>query len=121
MKDTTLCPICCSKFKNLKRDNYTLDNLHKTADYIERKCFTNLNHSVKIFADKNTNQIDYIKLSINHHYSVYAEIDFINKKTIINCLKDGEKRSIQVPKILEPDFPELNLFRDKINLFIIFS
>lgn len=122
MNDTLICPICSCKLRNLKWNNKHLENVNKKADYIERKCTQYLNHSLKFFTDKNTKQVDFIKLSLNHRYSVYAEIDFVNKITTVNCFKNSEKqKSIQIPKVLELDFPELETLREKVNLFITFS
>ena len=121
MDDTLACPICGNKLRNIKLSNKFLHPVGKTANYIERTCSEGMNHSLQLFTDENNNQVDFLKLSLNPKYSRYIEIDFINQKCRINCLKEGKPDYIDIPKMIYPDFPLLTKLKERVSLYIIFS
>lgn len=95
--------------------------MSKTADYVERTCSSGMNHVIQLFADSNTKKVDFIKLSLNPKYSRYLEIDFLNQKCRINCMKDGKAEYIEVPKMIIPDFPNLVRLKERVSLYVVFS
>lgn len=120
MDDTAMCPICGEKFRNLHFPNKHLPQFNKTANFTERTC-AGLNHVIVVYADNDTKKIDYIKLSLNPKYSKYLEINFVQNKCRIHCMKEGESQYIDIPKMIEPDFPTLEKLKEKVSLYVVFS
>lgn len=121
MDDTLVCPICENKLRTIRITNKHLFPVNKTANYAERTCSEGMNHSLQLFTDEETGQIDFLKISLNPKYSRYIEIDFINQKCRINCMKNGKSEYIDVPKMIEPDFPALVKLKERVSLYIVFS
>lgn len=121
MHDTLSCPICGNKLRSIKQANKQLYQIGKVANYIERTCSDGMNHSLQIFVDESTNVVDLLKLSLNPKYSRFLEIDFYNQKCRINCLKEGKPEYIDIPKMIEPDFPDLIKLKEKVSLYVVFS
>jgi len=121
MDDTPTCPICGNKMRTVNLDNKLLHIIKKQANYVERTCVNGMNHSLRLFADKATGQVDFINLSLNPKYSKYLEIDFINSKCRINCMKEGKPEYIEIPKMIIPDFPLLEKLKERVNLYVVFS
>jgi hypothetical protein len=121
MDDVLHCPICGNKMRNKYHDKKLLPPVGKTANYAERICSSGHNHVITIWTDKDTKQVDMIKLSLNPKYSRFLEIDFVNQKCRITCTKDGESEHINIPKMIFPDFPDLTKLKEKVNLYVVFS
>ena len=121
MHDTKVCPICGLKMRTINLKNRLLHLVNKQSDYIERTCSKGLNHTLMLFTDYKTGQVDFIKLSLNPKYSKFLEIDFINQKCRISCKKDGKTENIEINKMIYPDFPELTDLKSKVNLYVTFS
>lgn len=121
MDDVLCCPICNSKLRTSHLNRKLLHPVGKTADYAERVCSGGYNHIVSLWTDKSTNTVDFLKISLNAQYSRFLEIDFINQKCRITCVKDSEYEYIEIPKMLEPDFPDLIKLKERISLYITFS
>jgi hypothetical protein len=121
MDDIQLCPICKNKFRNVNLINKHLYPVDKTADYVERTCSSGMNHVIQLFSDTATNKVDFIKLSLDPRYSKYLEVDFINQRCRIHCMKDGKVEYINVPKMIIPDFPSLKNLKEKVSMFVVFS
>ena len=121
MDDTLTCPICGNKLRSLNRSDRYLPGVDKTADYQERTCSGNMNHTLQFFTDKSTNKVDLLKISLNPKYSRFVEIDFHNQRCRINCMKEGKSDYIDIGKMIQPDFPELVKLKEKVALFIVFS
>jgi hypothetical protein len=121
MDDTVTCPICENKLRTVRIDEKYLNPVGKYANYIERVCVGGMNHALQFFTDDATHQIDFMKLSLNPKYSRYLEIDFFNKKCRISCIKDGKTEYIDIPKMIEPDFPNLLKLKDKVSMYVVFS
>lgn len=62
-----------------------------------------------------------MKLSLNPKYSRFLEIDWVNQKCKITCVQNGEYDHIDIPKMIEPDFPDLVKLKEKVNLYVVFS
>jgi phenolic acid decarboxylase len=92
----------------------------KAANYFERTC-TGTNHSLQLFANEATQQVDMIKFSLNPRYTIFLEINFASQKSRISCLKKGETSYIAIPKMLIPDFPDLVNLKEKISMYVTFS
>ena len=120
MDDVLDCPICKNKLRNINLPAKHLHGVGKTSDYIERTCTQGRNHSIQFFADTTTDKIDLLKISLNPKYSRYIEIDFINERCKISCMKSGRAECIEIYKILYPDFPDLVSLKEKVALFIVF-
>jgi hypothetical protein len=121
MDDVLCCPICGNKMRTSHLDNKLLHPVGKTANYAERVCSKGYNHVISLWADKETKQVDLIKISLNPKYSRFLEIDYVNQKCRITCAKDGEYEYIEIPKMIEPDFPDLVKLKERVNLYIVFS
>lgn len=120
MDDVLNCPICGDKTRNIHTDNKLLHPVSKTANYTERVCAGH-NHTISLWTDRDTKQVDFIKLSLNPSYSRWIEVDYINQKCRIVCSKNGEYEYIEIPKMLDLDFPDLAKLKEKVSIYIIFS
>lgn len=121
MDDVLHCPICGNKLRTSHHTNKLLPFVNKTADYAERICSDGHNHIVVIWTDKATKKVDFLRLSLNAKYSRFLEIDYINQKCRITCAKDGEYEYINIPKMIEPDFPDLEKLKERVGLYVVFS
>jgi len=121
MDDLLHCPICGNKLRTSHLNNKLLHPIGKIADYAERVCSEGYNHIVSLWTDKATSQIDLIKLSLNHKYSRFVEIDYINNKSRITCVKEGKYEYIEIPRLLDLDFNDLSAIKKTCSLFITFS
>ena len=108
MEDTLTCPICNNKLRNL----YLIDF------QIERTC-VGINHTLQ-FIVKNK-QVLFLKTSLESNYSKFIDIDFVDKKCKIIMLKMSKPFYIEIPKLLEPDFPLLLSLKEKVSLYVTFS
>jgi len=51
-----------------------------------------------------------------------AEFDFKDNNTTIKMLENNKEiNKIEIPKIIEPDFPKLEEFKEKIRSYVLFS
>jgi hypothetical protein len=121
MDDTLSCPICGNKLKTMHLPNKLLHGVGKTANYAERRCSDGHNHIVSFWTDKETKQVDLLKISLKPNYTRFLEIDYINQKCRITCQKDGEYEYIEIPKMIEPDFPDLVKLKERVGLYVVFS
>lgn len=121
MDDTLTCPVCGNKLRTINLYNKYLHPVGKSADYTERTCSAGMNHSLQFFSNKDSKEIEFLKLSLNPKYSRYLEIDFVNQKCRIHCMKDGKAEYIEIDKIIVPDFPLLEKLKEKVNVYILFS
>jgi hypothetical protein len=121
MDDTLTCPVCGNKLRTINLNNKYLHPVGKNGDYIERTCSDGMNHSLQFFWNKQSKKIELLKLSLNHKYSRYLEIDFVNEKCKIQCMKNGKAEHIEIDKIIVPDFPLLEKLKEKVNFYILFS
>lgn len=119
MQDTLYCPICGDKMRSKKEQAYVLI-LNKDSNFIERTC-TGLNHCIQVVVDLESNQVDFVKISLNKDYSRFVLIDFVNNKSDIVCMKKSMKQSFEVPKAVVPDFPELKELKRIIEMYVTFS
>lgn len=120
MDDTPVCPICGVKFRNIHLSNKLIPYIGKQSNFTERTC-NGMNHVIQIYADIKTQKVDLIKLSLNHKYSRYLEIDFLNQKCRISCMKDSKAEYIEIPKMIIPDFPGLEKLKTRISLYVMLS
>lgn len=121
MDDILSCPICGNKLRNVKTPNKFLHTAGKTSDYIERTCVHGRNHAIQFFTDEATNQVDFLKISLNPKYSRYLEINYVNKTCRISCMKAGKTEYIDIEKMIEPDFPDLIKLKERVALYVVFS
>lgn len=121
MDDILHCPICGNKFRNSHHTKKFLHATGKVSDYAERICSDGHNHVVTLWADKNTNKVDLLRMSLNSKYSRFLELDYVNQKCRITCAKNGEYEHIDIPKMIEPDFPDLTKLKERVSLYILFS
>lgn len=119
MDDTLYCPVCGNKLKTNHHKKKILHAINKTANYAERVCSDGHNHIVDVWVDKATKKVDLLRLSIK--YSRIFEVDYVNQKCRIVSVKDGEYQYIDIPKIIEPDFPDLEKLKERVKLYILFS
>ena len=120
MDDTQVCPICGSKLRNITKMSEFVLPIAKFGDFVERIC-TGPNHVIQFFTDLTTGKVDFLKVSLNYKYSRFIEINYVDQYSRVITLKNNKPEYIIVPKIIEPDFPDLNLLREKVGLFVVFS
>lgn len=119
MQDTKNCPICGDKMRSITENNKFTQTISQDS-YIKRTCHGH-NHIIQFFTNENTKNVDFIKLSLSVNYSKFITIDFLNNKSQIQCLSNSKKSFIDIPKIIEPDFPSLKNLKEKVSLLITFS
>ena len=121
MNDLNHCPICFNKLRSYKVEKRYLGYLKKRALYVEKLC-AGVNHSLQIFVDSDSKKIDLLKMSLTPKYSRYIEVDFYNQRCRLLLLsKNNKTEYIEIPKILELDFPELIKTKEKIDTYVMFS
>ena len=118
MQDTLNCPICQHKLQNIRtyRDFQQPGTNSHYQLYIERKC-NGLNHTLMFFVNNETRLVDFVKVSLNPYYSRFFEINFIQESCRIAYMKESVPTYIEVPKILDLDFPHLTKLKEKIELY----
>lgn len=118
MDDIRVCPICNTKLTSLRAPRY-IGSINKWGKYVERLC-TGANHFFQIFVEDN--KVDYLKVSLVPDYSVFFTADYYNQKCIVSCLKNGiSEHDIKIPRLIEPDFPDLVKLKEKISIYVVFS
>ena len=116
MLDMPNCPICRNKMSSLKIKDKHFPLLNKQGSWIRRVCLNS--HLFCIYSDLNTKSVDFLKMNFNHKYSDNLEINFVkNYSTIIM----SQNFKIDVPKIVDLDFPDLFECQKEINLYILMS
>ncbi len=122
MDDTLHCPICGKKLRTVNLPDRFLHSVNKRADYAERTCTEGMNHrGLRLFTDKSNSKVDLLILTLDPKNSKYLEIDFVNQKCRINCMKDGKPDYINVEKMITPDFPDLTKLKERVSLYVLFS
>lgn len=118
MDDTIWCPLCQNKFRNLILKDKLYHPLSKTSSFIERSCFNNKNHYMQLVTDLTTNQVDFLKFSLDPSYNKFITINYFNNECILTLVNNTV---IKIPKIIEPDFPLLLKLKQQVNLYSVFS
>ena len=120
MDDTLVCPLCGNKLRNTKEVADYLFPLKKFGEWMERVC-TGPNHVIQFFTDLKTGQVDFLKISLNPKYSRFMEIDYINQRCRVITLKNNKPEYIDIPKMIEPDFPDLIKLKERVSMYVVFS
>jgi|SRR5208283_122354 hypothetical protein len=120
MDDTSSCPICNAILRSTKHYEF-LYATNKSGKYVERICRDAPNHLFQIYYDESTSQVDFLKLSLSPVYSRWVEIDFHNKRSRIIIYNGYERQYIDIPRTLEPDFPQLTELKSKVSLYTLLS
>lgn len=120
MNDISHCPICNNKLRTTRSQRH-LFLIGKTANWAERICPVGTNHFIQIFTDEDTNEVNFIKVSLDHKYSKFIEVDFYNKKNRISCMKEGKPEYLEIPRLMDLDFPTLEKLKERVALYVIFS
>lgn len=120
MEDTTTCLICQKKLRTIKLDNTYLPLVGKSGSFSERTC-SGPNHSLQFYTNKSTKLIELLRFSLDHKYTRYLEVDYFNKRCRIYCMKNGDIEYINIPKMVELDFPDLEKLKEKISTYVTFS
>lgn len=119
MQDTKKCLVCGNRLSTIRMKNKHLHWVGKTANYAERVCSKGVNHFLQLFVDESTKTVDMLTVSIQ--YSRHFRIDFINGKCRVVCLKENQPEYIEIPKMIEPDFPDLVRVKEKVAMYVVFS
>lgn len=118
MDDIRFCPICEHKLKIFHKSN--LKNSSGKV-YTEKLCIFS-NHVFQYFMDKDSKNIDVLKLSLGPNYSKIIEINFIDKTTNVTIMNTSKVNlTFLIPKLLELDFPNLESLNEKIGLYMTYS
>lgn len=104
MKDNNNCLVC----------NSGLQKIHLTKNIIEKLCTNSYSHSFYLISNKSNKDILYFKFSLNPYFTRFLEVDYRIGQSVI-C--DRDKR-ILVSRILEPDFPCLDILNNQLDLFL---
>lgn len=121
MDDTLACPICRNKLRTTNSTDLLLHRTGKISDYAERVCTRGKNHAIQFFTDLKTGEVDFLTISLNPKYSRFLEIDFVNRRCYALLFKDGVREVVGIPKMIEPDFPDLEKLKEKISMYVVFS
>jgi hypothetical protein len=121
MDDILLCPVCSNKLRNVNLPQHYLRFLDKKADFIERSCAKGYNHSLLFFTDETTKKVDWLKMSLSPTYSRFIEINYFLGKSRIICSRDERSDYLEIGKVLDPDFPSLQMLTEKVKLLLVFS
>lgn len=126
MEDCSACPICNSKLKVSNKDDLYLTNkVSSKIEYYSEKVCNGTNHHIQIYVDKLTNKVGFIRFSLNPKYSKYLEIDYVNGLSTILLYLQNDKginliNTIEIPRILEIDFPDLTNLNKIISVYTTF-
>lgn len=106
MQDVLYCPICANTLRNR--------NFNKS---IYRSCNKGIAHflSIKIF----NKEVERISLILDDYTSL--TVDF--KENISTYYYDPLKpmSRINIPKVIEPDFPKLEKLKEKLSVYVLFT
>ena len=119
MQDILTCPICGDKLRSIKRKNKIFD-LNQNAYYVERLCIQHINHFIQFFVDEESNKVDLINISLSSNRSRFVRINFYKNISKVQS-NFPLLNEVVIPKIIEPDFPDLIMLKDKIKLYVTFS
>lgn len=120
MNDTTRCFLCYSQLKSLKN----CYNKQYKKYWLKRYCQANINHTCVFYTDSISKKIISLTITVLHNskQSMIAEFDFKDNNTTIKMLENNKEiNKIEIPKIIEPDFPKLEEFKEKIRSYVLFS
>jgi hypothetical protein len=121
MNDTLACPICQNKLRTVKLKDCYLTSSFKSSNYFERTC-NGTNHSLQFFTNEDTDQVEILKFSLNPKYSIFLEINYVDQSSRVYCLKKGLiSNTIEISKMIVPDFPDLVNLKEKIGMYVVFS
>lgn len=120
MDDTLTCPICGNRLRTKNLSDHNLYFVENKANYVERTCTTGMNHCLQLFSEDPSKKIHLLKIALNPQYSRFIEIDLLNSKSRIICFKFGKPEYINIPNLIEPDFPDLIKLKEKVALYIAF-
>lgn len=118
MDDSKNCPLCGCKMRN--KHNVSVKFPDKISCLTERLC-TGTSHTVQIFSDPDDNLVKIFKASLNPKYTKFVQINYVTGTTDIRCWKQGKEKTLTINKILEPDPPDLEKLKKKVDLYITFS
>ena len=119
MDDFKVCPICNNKLRTINNIFVSFDKINRLTS--ERNCTKGMNHSLQIHSDIETNKVLKIKVSLAANYSKFIEINYVLNNSTILCMKDGKINPINIDKVLEIDFQDLDKLRKKVDMLIAFS
>jgi hypothetical protein len=119
MKLIKNCPICNDKFNFLYNGEYSPFS-NKKCNFVVRYC-GGINHIIQIYSNEDSCEIENMLISLEDDYSCFIDINFVNNCSKISYINSKEKESnkIFVPKLLTPDFPDLEKLREKVKKYII--
>ena len=121
MDDILFCPMCNNKLRNVNMNRYLLYPTGKRADYVERRCTTGHGHVVIFWTDKATSQVDFMCATLCPTFERVIETDFVNNRSKIICKSNGAYQSIDIDRLLVPDFPDFIEIQQIVDLFVAMS
>jgi len=121
MDDLLFCPMCHNQLRTIHLDNKFLHPIKKLANYAERICSQGHNHIISLWADKQTKQIDMIKISLNSNHTKFVQLDFVNNKSQIILAKNYSYEVINIDRLIVPDFPDIVELKKTVSLYVAFN
>lgn len=119
MDDFSCCQICGSTLRVSKRVNISFTT--PGIILLERTCAAK-DHVLQIFVDTNTKKIHKLRMALSPNYTKIVEFDFITKKTKIEHYKMSKiVSSMEIPRLIELDFPTLKKLKEKISLYMMYT
>ena len=111
------CPMCGKKLTNSNSPSQIIGG--KLSKFTQSWCVSEFDHQFEILWDENSYQIDLMQINWDNCRSV--KLNYVNNISNIFCWKKNTAYSIIVPRVLEPDFPNLKSFKEKVDLIILYS
>jgi|SRR6185436_19041934 len=107
MKEFSYCPICANKLKSrLFKDNIKLLSCQEgVAHYISFKLQDQQMSNMTLYLD---------------NYS-YLEMDFLKQISTYYYDPLNGMAKLVIPKIIEPDFPQLKNLKEKLLKYVLFT
>lgn len=110
------CPVC--SFLLSRRNNFAY---HNSKSYYSITCLHGSDHFMEYIYDDLDTLISFY-FSLDFPYATFIKLDYINLISSILFYKNGDIiNQINVDYLLIPDFPDLQILKEKINKYRTFS
>jgi len=84
-----------------------------------------MNHALTFYVIQSeltaTNQIILLNFSLDPFYQTFLQIDYGYQISALSITQNTVTHKIFIPKVLEPDFPDLTQLKENLKTYVIFS